>query len=165
MANSLKSGLNLPQVIQVLVEEMPKPIADEFSLVLSQQKLGLTIDEAMEKMMNRVPSDDLAVALNSVLILRETGGDLAETFDTIANTIRERRKIEGKINAMTQQGRTQGLILILMPFALAALLYTVNPDFLRPLLTTQFGWMMIGLVLVLQLLGGLWMRKILTIDV
>jgi tight adherence protein B len=165
MANSLKSGLNLTQVIQVLVREMPRPISQEFGLVLSQEKLGLTIDEALEKMLDRVPSDDLSLAIHSILILRETGGDLSETFDTIAATIRERRKVEGKIRSMTAQGKTQGLLLILMPFALGGLLYVVNPGFLEPLFTTRLGWTFIVVMLLFQLVGALWIKKVVTIDV
>ncbi|HLG20631.1 MAG TPA: type II secretion system F family protein [Bdellovibrionota bacterium] len=165
MANSLKSGLNLSQVIQVLVQEMPKPISQEFGLVLSQQKLGLTLDDALAKMLDRVPSEDLSVAIHSVLILRETGGDLSETFDVIASTIRERRKVDGKIKALTAQGKTQGLLLFFMPFALGTLLYFMNPDFLTPMFTTRLGWMMILLMLFFQIIGGLWLKKIVTIDV
>lgn len=165
MANSIKSGLNLTQVIQVVVEEMPKPLSQEFGLVLSQQTLGLTLDEALEKMAGRIPSEDLNVAIHSILILRETGGDLAETFDTIANTIRERRKVDGKIKSMTQQGRTQGLMLFLMPFGLATVMYYLNPGFLTPLFTTRLGWMMIMVMLFFQLIGGLWIKKVVTIEV
>ncbi|MFH1017578.1 MAG: type II secretion system F family protein [Pseudomonadota bacterium] len=165
MANSLKSGLNLNQVIEVLVSEMPIPISQEFGLVISQQKLGLSVDDALEKMLDRIPSDDLAVAIHSVLILRETGGDLSETFDVIAQTIRERRKVDGKIKAMTTQGKTQGFLLVMMPPGLGLALYYVNPDFLTPLFTTEKGLLMILAMVVLQVIGALWIKKIVTIDV
>ena len=165
LANSLKAGLNLSQSLQVLIKESKNPIAEEFGLVLSQEKLGLTLDEALEKMLERIPSEDLAIAIHSVLILRETGGDLSETFETIANTIRERRKVSGKISAMTQQGRTQGLILLLLPFGLMGLLYIVNPPYVLPLITTQLGWIMIFVMLFFQAIGALWVRKIINIDV
>ena len=100
MSNSLKSNLNLNQVIGVVVKEMSDPISQEFGLVLNQHQLGLTIDEALEKMMERIPTEDLTMVINSVLILREKGGDISETFDVIAHTIRERRKVEGKIKTI-----------------------------------------------------------------
>lgn len=165
LANSLKSGLNLSQGLQVLIQESKNPISQEFGMVLSQEKLGLTLDEALEKMLERIPSDDLSIAIHSVLILRETGGDLSETFETIAATIRERRKVSGKIKSMTQQGKLQGLVLILLPFGLGAMLYVVNPPYIIPLVTTQLGWMMIFVMLVFQLVGALWVKKIVTIDV
>lgn len=165
LANSLKSGLNLSQGLQVLVQESKPPVSQEFGMVLSQEKLGLTIDEALEKMLDRIPSDDLAIAIHSVLILRETGGDLSETFETIASTIRERRKVSGKIKSMTQQGKMQGLILLLLPFGLGALLYVVNPPYIIPLVTTQLGWIMIFIMLIFQGVGALWIKKIVNIDV
>jgi len=165
LANSLKSGLNLSQAIQVLVQESKNPTSQEFGLVLSQEKLGLTIDEALEKMLERIPSEDLAIAVHSVLILRETGGDLSETFETIASTIRERRKVSGKIKSMTQQGKLQGLILLLLPFGLGAMLYVVNPPYIIPMVTTQLGWIMIFIMLIFQGVGALWIKKIVNIDV
>lgn len=165
LANSLKSGLNLSQAIQVLVQESKNPMAQEFALVLSQEKLGLTLDEALEKMLERIPSEDLAIAIHSVLILRETGGDLSETFETIATTIRERRKVSGKIKSMTQQGKLQGLILLLLPFGLGAMLYVVNPPYIIPMVTTQLGWIMIFIMLIFQGVGALWIKKIVNIDV
>lgn len=165
MANSLKSGLNLPQALQVLVTEMPDPISQEFGQVLSQKKLGLSLDDALEKMIARVPSKDLSVAIHSILILRETGGDLSETFDVIANTIRERRKVDGKVESLTAQGKMQGLILFLMPFGFGLFLYINNPDYLAPMFQTTLGWMIIILALMLQTIGLLWVRKIVKIEV
>lgn len=165
ISNSLKAGMNLSQSLQVLVQESQNPIAQEFGLILSQEKLGLTIDEALEKMLDRIPSEDLAITVHSVLILREKGGVLSETFDTIAATIRERRKVTGKINAMTQQGRIQGLILLLLPFGLMGMLYVVNPPYILPLFTTQLGWIMIFVMLMFQGVGALWVRKIVNIDI
>lgn len=165
LSNSLKSGMNLSQSIQVLVREMPNPISQEFAMVLSQEKVGLTLDDALQKMTERIPSEDLSVVIQSILILRETGGNLSETFDVIANTIRERRRIDGKIKSMTAQGKTMGLILFLFPFAMLAFFYSVNPDYVSVLFNTQLGWVLITVMLTSQILGGLWMRKIVRIEV
>lgn len=165
LSNSIKSGLNLSQSIQVLVREMPNPISQEFAMVLSQEKIGLTIDDTLQNMTERIPSEDLSVVIQSILILRETGGNLSETFDVIANTIRERRRIDGKIKSMTAQGKTQGLILFILPFAFLLFLYSINPPYVLPLFTTQLGWVFISVMLVFQTLGGLWMRKIVRIEI
>ncbi len=165
MANSLKSGLNLSQAIQVLVQEMPNPLSQEFGVVISQEKIGLTTDDALEKMLERIPSEDLSIAVHSILILRETGGDLSETFEVIASTIRERRKVDGKIKSLTAQGKMQGLILFIMPFGLATMLYFTNPAYITPLFTTQLGWLMILVMLFFQIIGGLWLMKIIRIEV
>lgn len=165
LANSLKSGLNMSQAIQVLIREMSHPISQEFGTVMSQEKLGRTIDEALENMIERIPSEDLAIAIHSILILRETGGDLSETFETIANTVRERRKIEGKIQAMTAQGKTQGAMLMAMPFGLMIVLYFFNPGYLSPLINTKIGWLMILVMILFQAVGFFIMKKIIEIDV
>lgn len=165
LSNSLKSGLNLSQSIQVLVREMPNPISQEFAMILSQEKVGLTLDDALQKMTERVPSEDLSVVIQSILILRETGGNLSETFDVIAGTIRERRRIDGKIRSMTAQGKTMGLILFLFPFGMLAFFYSVNADYVSVLFRTQLGWILITVMLLAQIAGGLWMRKIVKIEV
>ncbi|HMR25499.1 MAG TPA: type II secretion system F family protein [Oligoflexia bacterium] len=165
MSNSLKSGLNLQQALSVLVKEMPKPLSQEFALVLSQKKLGLSIDQALEKMLERLPSNDLSIAIHSILILRETGGDLSETFDIIAHTIRERRKVDGKIEGLTAQGKMQGIILFSMPFAFGAFLYITNPQYIQPLFTTTLGWMFIIFAVILQTVGYFWIKKVISIDV
>lgn len=165
MSNSLKSGLNLQQALAVLVKEMPKPLSQEFALVLSQKKLGLSIDQALEKMLERLPSNDLSIAIHSILILRETGGDLSETFDIIAHTIRERRKVDGKIEGLTAQGKMQGIILFSMPFAFGAFLYITNPQYIQPLFTTTLGWMFIVFAIILQMIGYFWIKKVISIEV
>lgn len=165
MSNSLKSGLNLNQVIGVVVREFPNPISQEFGLVLNLHQLGLTIDEALEKMMQRVPTEDLILVINSILILREKGGDISETFDTIAHTIRERRKVEGKIKTITAQGRMQSLMLFIMPFAIGTLLYVLNPDNMKIMFTTGMGRVIILIMLVMQAIGGFWLKKIVDIKV
>ncbi len=165
IANSLKSGLNLDQSISVLTKEMSGPIAQEFQFMLNQKNLGLSIDEALEKMLQRIPSNDLSVAIHSVLILRETGGDLTETFDVIASTIRERRKVDGQIQSMTAQGKLQGIILLFMPLVFALIVNTLSPGYFTPMLSTTIGWIILLLVVVLQIIGFLWIKKIVTIEV
>ena len=165
MSSSLKSNLNLHQVIGVVVREMPNPISQEFGLLLSQVQLGLTIDEALEKMMQSIPSEDLTMVINSILILREKGGDISETFDVISNTIRERRKVQRKIKTITAQGKMQSLLLFLMPFAVGLIMYVINPDNVKPMLTTQTGLILTAIMLLMQLAGGLWLLKIVDIKV
>ena len=165
MANSLKSGLNLLKIIQVVQQEMPDPISQEFQLVLNQHHLGISLDEALQNMAERVPTEDLSMTISAILILRETGGDLSETFDVISNTIRERRKIEGKIKAITAQGVTQSGILFAMPFGIALAIYFFDPTYLQPMLTNKWGYLLITVTLTLQLLGGLWLKKIVSVDV
>jgi tight adherence protein B len=165
MSNSLKSNLNLNQVIGVVVQEMSAPISQEFGLVLNQHQLGLTIDEALTKLMERVPTEDMMLVINSILILREKGGDISETFDVISSTIRERKKVEAKIQALTAQGRMQSFILFIIPFAIGFVMYYFNPENMKLLFTTGTGRIIVLVMLILQLIGGVWFKKIVDIKV
>jgi tight adherence protein B len=155
----------LLQIIQVVVDEMPNPLSQEFQLVLNQNHLGVGLDEAFKNMTDRLPTEDLSMAMSAILILRETGGDLSETFSTIATTIRERRKVEGRIRAIREQALFQSIILFIMPFGIALTMYVINPGYLTPLFTNKLGYLLIGIMLFMQLVGGLWLKKLVTIDV
>jgi tight adherence protein B len=165
MSNGLRSGLNVPQALQIVTEELPNPISQEFGLVLSQNKLGVTLEDAMSNLSVRMPADDIEMFTTSVNILKETGGNLAETFDTISTTIRERIKVESKIAAMVSQGVMQGVIVVLMPFALAAILYAIDPERIAPMFTTIPGWILLMAMMSLQFLGGFTIWKIVQIKV
>lgn len=165
MSNAMRSGLNVPQALQLVSDELPNPISQEFNLVLSQNKLGVVLEEAMSNLSVRMPHDDIEMFTTSINILKETGGNLAETFDSIAYTIRERIKVESKISAMVSQGVMQGIIVVLMPFALGALLYTIDPDRIRPMFTTIPGWVLLAAMMTLQFLGGFAIWKIIQVKV
>lgn len=166
VANALRSGLSLVQSLDLVVKEMPQPISQEFGLMLKEHRMGARLEEALERMAQRLDlCQDLGIAVEAVLVLRETGGNLSETFDTIVYTIRERKRVEGKIRTMTAQGVAQGVILISMPFVLAYLLYLMNPDYMRPMFTTVVGWILIILMCLLLTAGALMIRKIIKIEV
>ena len=165
LSNSMKSGLSLLQAIDMIVQELPNPISQEWALVMSQQKLGVKIDEALGNLEKRIGSEDIQITITSITILRESGGNLAEVFDTIAYTIRERRKVEGKIEAMTAQGVMQGIVIVAMPIVLGFILYMIDPILISRLWTTLIGWIMLIFMFILQFIGGWMIMKIVTIDV
>lgn len=165
MANSLKSGLSLMQVVSVIEKEMPSPSKEEFRLVLQENRLGVTLDDALMNLANRVPSEDLYMVMSSIVTLREQGGDLTETFDTIAFTIRERQKIKGKIKTMTSQGIFQASFLCGFPFLMLLIMYYVQPATTQLMWTTPLGLVFLGIMILLQVIGGYVMKRILTIDV
>jgi tight adherence protein B len=153
MSNGMKSGLNVPQTLQIVVDEMPDPIRQEFGLVLNENKIGLTLEKAFENLGKRVPSEDVTMFVTSVNILRETGGNIAETFQTIVTTIRERVKLQNKISAMTAQGMTSAVIVGAMPWGLGVMLYMVDPQQMIPLFTTVLGWLILLAILILEAVG------------
>jgi len=165
IANSLKSGLSMLQGIQVVVKNMPNPIAQEFNLLLSQHSLGTNLDDAFINMEHRIPSEDLQMVITSITILSETGGDLTETFETIMHTIGERNKVQGKIKSLTYMGMFQAIILSSLPLALGFALYMMNPAQMMLFFTTKLGWALIVLIVILLSSAFYVIKKIVTIDV
>lgn len=165
MANGISSGLSVTQCMDRVVENLGAPISQEFSLVLSQVRLGRTLEEALTEFGERNPLPDVQMFVTAINILKETGGNMGETFATIVTTIRERQKVEKKIQAMTAQGMTQGIIVTMIPFALIAVFLFVDPDFIMPMFTSFMGIILLGVMLTLQVIGGLAIRKVVSIKV
>ncbi len=165
MANSMKAGLSFLQAVEMVVRETPPPISQELGLVLKEQKLGTPLEQALENFSKRIPLKDVEMIVTAINVLRKTGGNMAEFFETIVTTIRERKRVEKKIKAQTAQGVIQGVILCLLPFALALVLYKIDPNFIAPLFTTVIGWIFIIIGLCLIAMGAFSIKKIVSIEV
>ena len=165
MANGIKSGLSVTQAMERVVENMKNPISQEFGLVLSQIRLGRSVEEALIEFGERIPKADVQMFVTAINILKETGGNLAETFETIVVTIRERQKIERKIEAMTAQGLMQGFIISMVPIGLILVFLVIDPAYVKPLFNTTLGLVLLGLMAFLQIIGGVTIRKIVKIKV
>lgn len=165
LSNGLRAGLSVPQAIAMVVEEMRPPISEEFATILQQNNLGVPLEEAFENLNKRVPTQDNEMFVTSVNILRETGGNLAETFDTIVDVIRERIKVQNKIEAITSQGKTQAMSLAAMPFLVLAMNYSMDPDGVAKMFTHWMGWSMLAIAIVIDIFGIWVVMKIITIKV
>ncbi|MBI3409097.1 MAG: type II secretion system F family protein [Planctomycetes bacterium] len=165
VARALRAGHSLAAGMHVVAEEMPSPIADEFNRVYEEQNLGIPIEDALKGMCERVPNLDLRFFVTSVLIQRQTGGDLAEILDKIGYVIRERFRILGQVKALTAEGRLSGVILIALPFGLFLLMMHIKYDYVEKLWTTDQGIQMSIYALIAQLLGAIIIRKIVNIKV
>lgn len=165
LANGVKAGLSLPQSMERVVTNMSGPLPQEFQLVLNKVRLGMSVEDALNEMADRIPRQDVQMFVTSVNILKETGGNLAETFATIVVTVRERQKVEKKIQAMTAQGLMQGIIITLVPFILLVVFLIMDPAYVMPLFTKPLGWFFLMLMLALQVIGGVMMKKVVTIKV
>ena len=165
MANGIKSGSNPQQSMQRVVEIMGNPISSEFGQVLTQTQFGQSYEEALSDLAVRIPKPDVQMFVTAVNILKETGGNMAETFQTIVSTIRERQKLEKKISAMTAQGVMQGIIVTSIPFILGAVFYAIDPKFIQPMFDSPQGLALLALMLTLQVIGGMMIKKIVTIKV
>lgn len=165
IANSLLTGYSFLQSIDMVAREMPAPISQEFSRVLKEMNLGVTTEDALNNLAKRVDSDDLDLVITAVLIQRQVGGNLAEVLNNIANTIRGRIKIKGEIKTLTAQGRISGLVVGCLPFGLGLVLYALNPEYIQPLFSQPAGQAMLAAALVSQMIGIIFIRKIVNIDV
>lgn len=165
LGNSLKSGLTMQQAVELLVREFPSPIKQEFALVLSESRLGVEFTDALANMAERLKSNIVQILAAGVNVTKKVGGDLTVIFSNIAQTIRDQANIEGKLNAVTAQGRFQGLILGFMPFALVVILYFVDPGHIDVLFGYQIGRWAFAAVVIMVILAQLWIRKLLDIDV
>lgn len=165
MSNGLKAGLSLQQALELAVRETKPPIADELTRVVKEIHLGRLMDDALQRFAERVPLEDVRIVVDSILTLRETGGNLSETFDVVATTIVERKKVSGKIAAMTAQGMTQGFIMCLMPIGMLVLFGLIDPNYTAPLFETVLGWLILALVAFLDLMGLWLMLKLVQVDV
>jgi tight adherence protein B len=165
MSNALKAGFSIQQAFETVVQEKQNPIAQEFGMFLQQLRVGMTFEDALSDMDKRIGSEDLTLMIQSIEIARQTGGNLTEVFDRIADTIRERGRVEGKIKSLTAQGRIQGRVVGAMPVVLGMVLYLLDPQMMLVFLKSAFGIAVIILVVILEICGALLIRRIVDIDV
>jgi tight adherence protein B len=165
MAASLRAGHSFLQSLDTVAKEIAQPAAAEFQRVVAEIRLGRPAEDALEALAERVGSDDFKWAVLAVNIQREVGGNLAEILDNVADTLRERAMLRRQIKVLTAEGRLSAWVLALLPIGIALYMTAVNPDYIGLLVTKTMGWVMTGTGLVLLVLGVLWMRKIVDIDV
>ena len=165
MSNALKAGFSIQQAFESVVKEGQNPIAQEFGMFLQQLRVGMSFEDAIADMDSRMGSDDLTLMIQSIEIARQTGGNLTEVFDRIAETIRERRRIEGKIKSLTAQGKIQGNVVGAMPLVLGLAIYLLDPGMMMTFLRSPVGIAIILVVILMEICGILIIRKIVTIDV
>lgn len=165
LSNGIRAGLSLPQALDMVVKEMPPPISQEFNLILQQNKIGVPLDECFENFAKRIPTEDNEMFVASINILRETGGNLAETFDTIVEIIRERIRLQQKVDSYTAQGMFQGAVIFSMPWGIGIIYAVSDPDSMVPLFTTPIGIIALFIALCLDFAGGFLIMKIVRIKI
>ena len=159
ISSSLKGGLSFLQAIEVLVEEMPAPISQEFGLILRENKMGLTLEDSLKRLNTRMNLEELSLMVNSILVARETGGDLTKVFSRLSTTIRDNHKLKESIRTLTLQGRMQGIIMSILPFVFVWWVLTFNREHFNVMLNTDKGRMLLLVAAVLQVTGMILMRK------
>lgn len=162
ISSSLKAGLSFLQAIEVLCEEMPEPISQEFNMILSENKLGVSMEEALKKLRRRFPTEEVNLIVSSILISRESGGNLPVVLSRLADTIRGNLKLKEKINTLTLQGRLQGIIMMFLPIGFSYFVYKQNPGHFDVMLQTDMGRKLMFLAIALQIVGMILIKKIST---
>lgn len=165
MANGIKSGSNPQTAMSRVAEIMNNPMKAEFTQVITQTQYGQSFEEALLDLGERIPRPDVQMFVTAINILKETGGKLGETFETIVSTIRERQKLEKKISAMTAQGIMQGIIISSIPLLLGVVFFVVDPNYMKPMFNTALGLVLLAAMLAMQIIGGILIKKIVTIKV
>jgi tight adherence protein B len=165
IARTLRSGQSLAFGFSMVSTEMPAPIGREFGRVFEEQNLGISLDESLRAMTDRIPNLDLKFFVTALILQRQTGGDLAEILDKIGELIRERFRIWGQIQALTGEGRLSGLVLMILPFLLLIAVYRLNPEYIMLLFKDPAGKQMLAIAAFMQVLGALMIRKIVNIKV
>lgn len=165
LSGGLRAGASLSSALQQLVAEAQNPLAQEFALLLREQRLGVTMEQSLNNLSRRVPTPTTTLVVSAMRIASETGGGLAETLERTAQTIRSRLQMEGKINALTAQGKLQAWVVGSLPLLLMLVLNKMEPEAMAMLWNTRIGWATLVVLAFLELMGVYLIRKITTIDV
>jgi Flp pilus assembly protein TadB len=165
IASALQSGFSLPQALDAVVREDSQPIAGEFSRALAEARLGGRLEDGLEAVATRMNSDDLHWTVLAIRIQEGVGGNLAEVLLTIAGTIRERGYLRRQVRALSAEGRLSAYVLIALPLVVGAWLFIGSKGYMRPLYTTHLGEFLLLIASVLVVVGTLWMRKMIKIEI
>ena len=165
LGRAIRAGHPLSAGIGMVAEESPEPIASEFRQAFEEQRFGLPFDDALLGLADRNDLMDVRIFVSAVLIQREVGGNLAEVLDKIAQTVRARFTILRQLRVFTAQGRLSGYVLGAMPIVVAGGIFALNPEYASKLITEPVGRMMVVAALVMQIIGYLWIRRIVDIEI
>ncbi|MBL1141275.1 MAG: secretion system protein F [Proteobacteria bacterium] len=165
LTGAMRAGASLNIALEGLVKEQPAPLSQEFELFMREQRIGTDFDKSLSNMEKRLPLQDFAMLTSALRINREIGGNLAEILESLANTLMRKHQMEGKIDSLTAQGRLQGIVMTGLPVLLAVLLYFMEPESMEKLWTTTVGYAVLAVIIIMEFLGYVMIRKITNIDV
>jgi tight adherence protein B len=165
IASAMRAGHSFLQALDNAAKEIDEPAGSEFAQVLAEVRLGRDIDDAMDALVERVGSTDLEWTVTAIKIQRQVGGNLAEVLETVAKTIRERETLRRQVKVLSAEGRLSMVVLLVLPILVSTYLSFVNPQYLRVLIDTRPGVVILSGAGVLMVVGFIWMRKIVSLDV
>lgn len=165
ISGAMRAGASLNIALEAMVNEQPAPLSQEFELFLKEQRLGVDFEVSLKTMEKRIPLQDFSMLVTALLINREVGGNLAETMETLGETLRRKEMMEGKIEGLTAQGKLQGIVMTGLPIFLGVLLNFMEPEAMSKLWTTTIGWIVLTIVISMEAMGYFIINKITSIDV
>jgi tight adherence protein B len=165
ITGAMSAGASVNIAIESMIKEQRPPIAQEFDLMMRELRIGVDYDTALRNMEKRNPIPDFALVISALRISREVGGNLAEILNSLADTLREKQTMEGKIASLTAQGKIQGVVMTALPLLVMFGLTQIEPVAMAPLFTTWVGWITLTVIGVMEVVGYFFIRRITAIDV
>lgn len=165
LAGALQAGSGLPAAVRYLALHTPAPLGQELSLMMREQRMGVSMGASLQALSQRVPTEATGLIVAALIIASHSGGSLGPLLEDMARMIRDRLQLQGRIHALTAQGRLQAVIMAALPLLLGIVLTWLDPQAMSPLWETSAGWLMIAFMLVLELAGVVWIRRIVAIKV
>jgi len=162
MSSSFRGGLSLIQALEAVVDEMPDPINKEFGIVLGENKMGVSLEEALFHLYNRLPSAALQQMITAILLARETGGNLPVIFSRIVTNIREHKKVQQNLDTLTIQGKIQGAVMSLLPIGFGFVLFSANKKIFEHMFHSELGRGMLMYAIISETIGAFLVWKIST---
>jgi tight adherence protein B len=165
ISGNLASGGSLNMALDAVVKNQPAPLSQEFMLFTREQRIGVEFEKSLRNMERRIPNQDFIMFTSALKISREVGGDLGDVINTLANTLRRKATMEGKIESLTSQGKMQGIVMTGLPIMIGAILFFIEREAMEKLFTTTTGWIVLCIIIVMEVLGYFFISKVTTIDV
>ena len=165
MGGSLLAGNSLSGAFALIAEEYPAPLSQEISMVVREQKLGVSVDQSLQNFITRMPLNSVILTVSVIRTSVETGGELSYALKNVARTLRSIDQAEGKVKALTAQGKMQAWVVGSMPIFLIMVLAKMEPEAMSQLWTTKEGYLALGALIIFEILGIVFIRKIVNIDI
>ncbi|MCW2925518.1 MAG: putative type secretion system integral rane subunit, partial [Thermoleophilia bacterium] len=165
IASSLKAGHSFNQALNAMIRDTPNPTSEEFSRVMTEARLGMPVEDALQHMAERMGSADFDFAVTTVNIQRTVGGSLADILDMVGDTVRNRQQFRKKVKALTSMGQMSAYVLLAMPIFMGLVITLMSPDYMKPMFTTPIGHMLLGIGAVSMVLGYFACMKVVNVKV
>ncbi len=165
LASSLRAGMGLGSALEILAQEQPPPFSQEIGLLIRSQRLGVTFDEALKTLEKRMPIEEFKLFTAALRISREVGGNLADTLESLADTLARKAEVEGKIRSLTAQGRIQAIVMTALPVLLILVLRVLEPKPMSLLFNSLVGWVVLAVIVLMEIGGFFFIRRIVHIEI